>query len=426
MTPISEEFYTLVTTLKADGKIDEGSFDNARYAKTVIDTEKKINLTPADTTLSIGAYTIAKYDVGTGTDNQLVFVKNPDWVDTVKEKADTGYDIYQIPGILVNVNSALKQDPTANYKNFKAGKTDTSGIPSSVAEQEAGDKPYKYFVEGDSVWKLQVNALNQAEWENIFKAGGEVMADYQTPNEADYYQCKPIMSNDDFINGVYTSINRVELANLVSADVGDSFFSDLYEIDPIKHISYNSTEAHKKAIKNYYPETHGFNLEASQQLFSRAIDKELADGHYKAGTKENPTTITVQVAYQNESQLQEEGSAIEKYIEDAFNAVGLEKGVKLDVYSFAPAVWSDIYYNMTLVGKFDFAFASISGSTLDPINFMNTLCSNSRSTFTLSWGAHTNWVTGDIIYDGKAYSYDAIYEALVLGDAEIVNGELVY
>ena len=146
------------------------------------------------------------------------FVKNPDWVDTVKEKADTGYDIYQIPGILVNVNSALKQDPTANYKNFKAGKTDTSGIPSSVAEQEAGDKPYKYFVEGDSVWKLQVNALNQAEWENIFKAGGEVMADYQTPNEADYYQCKPIMSNDDFINGVYTSINRVELANLVSAN----------------------------------------------------------------------------------------------------------------------------------------------------------------------------------------------------------------
>ena len=81
---------------------------------------------------------------------------------------------------------------------------------------------------------------------------------------------------------------------------------------------------------------------------------------------------------------------------------------------------------MTLVGKFDFAFAAISGSTLDPSNFMYTLCSNSRSTFTLSWGAHTNWVTGDIIYDGKAYSYDAIYEALVLGDAEIVHGELVY
>ena len=63
---------------------------------------------------------------------------------------------------------------------------------------------------------------------------------------------------------------------------------------------------------------------------------------------------------------------------------------------------------------------------LSPVPHLNTLCSNSRSTFTLSWGAHTNWVTGDIIYDGKAYSYDAIYEALVLGDAEIVNGELVY
>lgn len=426
LTPINEEFYTLVTTLKADGKIDGEGFDNARYAKTVVDPAKGINLTPADTTLSLGAYTISKYDVGTGTDNQLVFLKNPDWVDTVSEKAETGYEIYQIPGIVVNVNSAMKQDPTANYKNFKAGKTDVSGIPAAVAADEAGDKPYKFFVEGDSVWKLQVNALNQAEWENIFKKGGEVMADYQTENEADYYQCKPIMSNDDFINGVYTSINRVELANLVSADVGDSFFSDLYEIDPINHVPYNSTDAHKKAVANYYPDTHGYNLEAAQQLFARAIDKELADGHYKAGTKENPTVISVQVAYQAASQLQEEGSAVKKYIEDAFNAVGLDKGVKLEIDNYAPAEWSDIYYNMTLVGKFDFAFASISGSTLDPINFMNTLCSNSRSTFTLSWGAHTNWVTGDIVYDGNAYSYDAIYEALVLGDADIVKGELVY
>lgn len=426
LAPINEDFYTLVTTLDADGAIDDDNFDNEHYAKTVVDEDTGINLTPADTTLSLGAYTIAKYDVGTGTDNQLVFVKNDEWVDTINEKAETGYDIYQIPGIVVNVNSAAKTDPTAIYTAFKAGKTDSSSIPSSMSKEEAGDKSYKHFTNGSSVWKLQVNALNQAEWKNIFGADGEVLDDYKTVNEADYYQCKPIMSNDNFVNGVYTSINRTELADLVGADVGDSFFADAYEIDPINHVSYNSTDAHKNAMKNYYPDSNGYNLEAAKQLFSKAIDEELALGHYKAGTKEKPTVITVDVAYQVESQIEEEGSAIEKYIEDAFNAVGLDKGVQLDINSFAPTDWSDVYYTMTLVGNFDFAFATISGSTLDPLNFMNTLCSNSRSTFTLSWGAHTNWVTGDIIYDGNAYSYDAMYEALVLGDAVIENGELVY
>ncbi len=427
LSPINEDFYRLVTTLSGTAAIDSEGFDNGHYAKTVTaEANGGVALTPADTTLSLGAYTIKSYNTGTGTDNQLIFVKNEDWVDTVSEKAETGYDIYQIPGIVVNINAAMKQDPMANYKNFKAGKTDTSSIPSAAQQDEAGDKPYKYFEKGDSVWKLQVNALNQAEWENIFKKDGEVYSEYQTENEVDYYQCKPIMSNDNFVNGVYTAINRVELANLVGADVGDSFFSDLYEIDPINHVSYNSTEAHKEAMKNYYPDSHGYNLEAAQQLFSKAIDEEVALGHYKAGTKENPTVISVQIAYQTESQISEEGSAIQGYIENAFNAVALDKGFKLSVENYAPAEWSDIYYTMTLVGKFDFAFASISGSTLDPLNFMNTLCSNSRSTFTLSWGAHTNWVTGDIVYDGNAYSYDAMYEALVLGDAEIVNGELVY
>lgn len=428
LCPINEEFYTLVTTLDADGAIDGETFDNDRYAKTVAANQVNNNaaLTPADTVLSLGAYTVSQYEAGTGTDNQIVYVKNDEWVDTVTEKAETGYDIYQIPGIVVNINSAMLQDSAANYNNFKAGKTDTSSIPASASEEEAGDKPYKYWEDGTSVWKLQCNTLNQAEWNNIFGADGEVYSEYQTTNPDDYYHCKPIMANDNFINGVYVSIDREELADYNNADIGYTFFADSYEIDPINHVSYNSTDAHKKAIKNYYPDTYGYNLEAAKQLFSKAIDEEVEAKHYKAGTADNPTIITLDLAYQSESQVTTEGVLTAKYIEDAFNAVGLEKGFKLELNVFAPAEWSDVYYTMTLVGQFDFAFASISGSTLDPLNFMNTLCSNSRSSFTLSWGAHTNWVTGDITYDGKAYSYDAMYEALVLGDAVIENGELVY
>jgi ABC-type oligopeptide transport system substrate-binding subunit len=421
LSPLNEEFYTLVTTQSATGTLDSKDFHPEVFGSYNSDK----SLTPADTILSLGAYTLKTYDTGTGSDNQIVFQRNDDWFEIAKEKKETGYDIYRIPGIKISINTAAQTSQTAIYEDFKAGKCDASGIPSSAAAAEAGEKPYKYKTEGSSVWKLQCNTFTQEEWNAAFGVDGYVNQDYRTEDPAAYYQCKPIMSNDNFINGVWASINREELATAQGADIGDSFFSDAYEIDPVKHTIYNDTEAHKKAVKDFFPNTHGYNLEAAKTLFSTAIDQELAAGHYTAGTKEQPTEIHVEIAYMYQWQVEDEGNTVKGYIENAFNAVALDKGVKLVCDVIAGTNWYDVYYSKTLIGQFDFAFASISGGTLDPFNFMNTLCSDSRSTFTLSWGVDTSKNDGSIVFKGHSYSYDAIYDAVTFGDRELVNGEEV-
>lgn len=421
LAPINQSFYTLVCTGDADGELDDENFEPQYYGKFNADK----SITPADSVLSCGPYICEEYSSGTGTDNRVIFTRNDSWIEIANELEESGYNIYQIPGIKISLNSAALTSSTAVYEDFKAGKCDTSSIPSAYADAEAGDSDYKHWVDGDSVWKLQVNSLTQEEWDAIFDSEtGYVYKGYRSDAD-NHYECKPIMSNDNFINGVYTAIDREELADLVNADVADSFFSDAFEIDPINHVIYNESDAHKKVMEDYFPDTYGYNYEASQQLFSAAIDELLADGSYEAGTADNPNVITVQAAFQTESQFEEEGYAIKNYVETAFNSVGVAKGVKLNFELYAPTNWYDIYYSMTLLGKYDFAFASISGGTLDPFNFMNTLCSNSSSTFTLSWGAHTNENDGTIVYDGYSYSYDAMYAAVVYGNANLVDGEVV-
>jgi hypothetical protein len=410
IAPIPKAFYEAIC-----GTIDSDTFSNDLYGK--YNTDRSV--TPADSVLSCGPYTMTKYSTGTGSDNMITFKKNEDFPDTVIAKA-AGQAIYQIPGIKVAINSAIKTDPEANFKDIQAGKVDISGIPSADKDKVPSTLQ-KIWVPGTTTWKMQINSCTQEEWVKLFGTNGTIT---QT-EEKDYYTCKPIMANANFLDGVYTAINRQELATNLNNELTCNFFSDAYEIDPIKHTTYNSTEAHKKAVANYYPDTYAYNVEASKQLFSDAIDELLAAGSYTAGTEAAPTEIHVQFAYQDQSQIPDEGETEAKYVTDAFNAVGLAKGVKLVVDTYAPANWYDVYYSMTMVGQFDFCFASISGGTLDPFNFMNTLRSDNESSFTLSWGADTNTCDGDIVFGNYSYSYDAVYDAVEFGNVEVKDGCLV-
>lgn len=412
IAPCNKDFYQAVC-----GTIGSDAFDPSLYGTY----SKDQTVTPADSVLSCGPYTLSEYD--SVTNNEIVFDKNPDWLSSEDPTNVDKY--YRIPGVKISINSAMKTDPNANYKDYKAGKVDISGIPAASADDESSDSTYKHFEVGDSIWKLQVNNCNQTMWDSLFGVNGSVA---QTDSEADNYKCKPIMANDDFINGIYACINREALAKLMNGDVGDCFFADAYEMagmnddGTISHTPYNGTDAHKKVMKDYFPETYGYSLEGAKTLFGKAIDAEIAAGHYTAGTAAAPTEIHIQLAYQEDAQLRDEGAAVKKYLEDAFNAVGIAKGVKLVADLFAPVNWYDIYYSMCLVGQFDLAFASINGGTLDPLNFMNTLRSDNKSTFTLSWGCDTNTDDGDIVYKNESYSYDAIYDAVEYGDVNIVDG----
>ena len=412
IAPCNKDFYQTIC-----GTIGSENFKPALYGTYNSDQ----TITPADSILSCGPYILSEYD--SVTNNEIVFDKNPDWLAAEEPTKVDKY--YRIPGVKISINSAMKTDPSANYNNFKAGSVDVSSIPASEATNESSDSTYKHFEVGDSVWKLQVNNCTQTEWDGLFGTEGTVD---QAKSTDDYYKCKPIMANDNFVNGVYASINRSALATLMNADVANSFFSDAYETagmnadGTISHKVYNDTDAHKKVMEDYFPDTYGYSLEGAKTLFGKAIDEELANGDYTAGTADTPTEIHVQVAYQAASQLTDEGAYVKKNIEDAFNAVGTAKGVKLVIDLFAPDNWYDVYYSMCLVGQFDFCFASISGGTLDPFNFLNTLRSDNQSTFTLSWGCDTNECTGEIVYNNESYSYNAMYDAVEYGNVNIVDG----
>jgi ABC-type oligopeptide transport system substrate-binding subunit len=405
IAPINQNFYETIC-----GALDSENFSNDLYGKY----NKDFTVTPSDSILSCGPYTIAEYD--SKTNNRLVFDRNDDWPDTVIAK-NNGRNIYQIPGIKVIINSAGKTDPTAIYNQYKAGACDVSGIPSAV-KAEGLARPDKHWIPGTTNWALQVNSCTQDRWGQLFGPNGTIM---QTPADGTY-SCKPIMSNKNFLDGVFTSVNRQELAQTVSADPAFTFFSDAYESDPINHVIYNASDAHKKAVANYFPATYGYNLEASKTLFSTAIDELLAAKSYVAGTKENPTEIHVQFLYQEARQLTDEGAAEAKYVTDAFNAVGLDKGVKLVIDLANVDIYYNVYYEHCMTGQFDFAFGAISGGTLDPFNFFQILRSDNASTFTISWGADTNTCDGDIVFDGHSFSFNAVYDAVNYGPTQVVNG----
>ena len=76
-----------------------------------------------------------------------------------------------------------------------------------------------------------------------------------------------------------------------------------------------------------------------------------------------------------------------------------------------------------MAGKFDIGFGSISGNSYDPLNFMEVLKSDNSSGYTLNWGCDTNVCDGSsIIYDGKSWSFDALWTAADQG-AYVVDGE---
>ena len=76
------------------------------------------------------------------------------------------------------------------------------------------------------------------------------------------------------------------------------------------------------------------------------------------------------------------------------------------------------------VGQFDIGLGGINGNPLNPLNFIEVLKSDNSSRFTLNWGVDTNECTKAIEYDGKYWSFDALWSAADRG-AYVVDGRNV-
>ena len=367
--------------------------------------------TPVDNSLSLGAYALEAWNSG----SEVVYKKNPNYVF-----ANTKYSI---PGVHINVLTAAKEDQEAGIKEFIAGKTDSSGIPQTKLAEYKND-PRTRHTTGDSNFKLNVNATDAETWEYLFGENGVAC---QTAKE-NYWEVEPALGNNHFIKALSLSINRVEFADTRGSIASVDYLSSNYMSDPVNGISYSTTQAHKDAVASLLDQTdgYGFNLELAREYYKVALAELEAAGEYTRGTKENPTVIELEIAWQYAQHEDIYHKEIEQYLEEAFNDESVSNGAyKLDVKFWIGEDWSDVYYKKMMLGQFDLGFGSISGNSLNPLDFVSVLSSDLSISggFTLNWGTNTNDADADIlVYNGVRWSYDALWQA-ANGQAIVVEGE---
>lgn len=381
--PINLDFFKLVTENYAHPEF-YGSFNTDKSAS------------PVDNFLSTGPYFLEDWE----TDKAIVFGRNDEWYE---RKADN--NIYNIEGMYNAILTAVNTDSNAAFKEFiLSGTLDSAGIPTDfLAAYKDDERSTK--VPGDSVFKLNLNTTTKEKWVELFGKDGTIA---QT-KESEYWDVKPWMSNDNFVKGLFYSIDRDTFATKNGSIASINYFSSNYMSDPEGGVSYNTTEAHANALKGFWGDTvstGGFSKELAQTAFTAAIDEMIEAGTIKKGDVLN---ITIWWMYQ--SHITRYHNDIAKFIQDAFNeSEGAKRNLlALKVNGEAVDVWSDVYYKHLMVGQFDLGFGSISGNSLDPLNFMEVLKSDNSSGFTLNWGPDTSKI--DLEYDGDLWSFDNLWAA---------------
>jgi len=356
-----------------------------------------------DYTLCLGPYILSRW-----TKKQLIcFSRNDDWYE-VKDGA------YKIKGIYSRVIDT-STDVEAVYSQFNQGNLDVTGIPTSKIATEKNQERV-YPTKGDSTFKLNVNSCTQEQWNYLFGKDGKI-------NKNSVWNVKSWMSNDNFLNGLFFAINRKEFAEKRGVQPSINYFSDAYLSDPISGESYNDTQAHKDAVKNYHSigadgeDNYGFDYGRAVQSFKAAVNElTFTDPNFVKGTRDNPLQISINICWMYPTDPKEYGEDISSYIESAFNDEAVCGGtVKLTVENDYVTNWEDVYNEKMMKGQFDLGFGAISGNTYNPLNFMEVLKTDNSSGFTLNWGENTADLSekNPIYYDdgngNKKWSFDALW-----------------
>ena len=390
-SPMSEDFIrTIGSGSLKDGAQRYGAFNN----NDTVPAAHKDKI--VDYTLSVGPYLLEAWD----KNQSIVFKKNANWNEPGR---------YNIQGVKLLVIDA-SSDADAIYKQFNAGKLDSCGIPTKHIAEEMG-QPRVYKTRGDSTFKLNVNSCTQSMWDELFGANGKI-------NKNSNWDVKPWMSNDNFLTGLFYSIDRKTFAENRGVNPSINYFSDAYLNDPENGKSYNDSEAHKNAVYAYETKdsqgnsTFGYSKDKAILCFSNAVKELVRTGAIVKGTKSNPTKITIHIKWMYQTDVREYGDEIKGYFESAFNDDRVSNGtVKLEVTQDAVTNWQDVYNEYLMKGQFDLGFGAISGNTYNPLNFLEVLKSDNSSGFTLNWGTDTSKVssTKPLIYDDKMWSFDALW-----------------
>ena len=344
-----------------------------------------------DYVLSVGPYMLESWE----KEQAIAFKRNETWVEPGR---------YHIAGIkLIAIDTATSS--TAIYERFGLGDLDSCGIPIKFINTEVG-QPRVYETKGDATFKLNVNSCNQTTWNYLFGENGKI-------NKNSSWNVKPWMSNDNFLKGLFYSINRKEFASNRGSQPSIDYFSNAYLSDPEKGVSYNSTQAHADAVSAYQTydsdnkSTYGYSYDKAVASFKAAVDELVAAGKIQYGQD-----MHISITWMYYTNIDEYGNAIAKYFTDAFNDPRVSNGqIHLIVDQDAVPVWDQVYNEVMMKGQFDLAFGAISGNTYNPLNFLQVLKSDNESGFTLNWGTDTSKVNSQrpLIYKDNIWSFDALW-----------------
>ena len=385
---------------EADPKV--AATPSTMYATAMKDAYGTVNTynqryTPVDNVLSLAPYVLEET-----SSTYNVYKRNERWVE-FSDPDESIRNRYQIAGIKINYLQGAASDPNYAFTQFiNAGTLDAISIPKDYMKQYVND-PRTTVSEGDSTFKLNLNTATQKEWDVLFEdSKGE------SP-----YTCKPLMSNDNFVNALSFAIDRETYATTRGSVPSQSYFAPSYLWEPEKGLSYNDTPQHKAAIAEYSPETNGYDFDLAVQLMDQAIAEEINKGNYSGYNDSEKITIN----WMNTTDPQEYGIELTQYFAKAFAATNAAKrGFKLTFENIPGTTNYQDVYDIMEKGTFDMAFGSVSGMQLDPLGFMEVLKSDNSSGFTLNWGIDTSSMKEDyIIYDGMRWSFDGLWTAATKG-----------
>lgn len=385
-TPLPETFLLLI-----------GGIQN--YGKPITD----LNLTPIDTSLSTGYYVLKEMT----EDNKIIYVKN--------QFIDTG-ERYKFPGVVINMfEYVIGTASDASLYEFLNGHLDSSSIPINRVDSVYNYKDLTKALVNMTTQNIQlhVNSCTQETWEELFGENGSVVK----TNKNNYWECEPIMSNDNFLKGLSYCIDRVTLAQSANAVPTGNYFADIVTFDPMSGISFNRTWEHKYASDAVLENTdgYGYNIELAMKYFKAACEDLISAGIYKANQ-----TINIEIASMTSAQLNVEGIMVAQMIEKAFN--NCKGKLKIKVSLWVGNIWTDVFYNKLFCGQYDLAFGNLG----DPDNYLdsfNFLRSDNPTGMTLNWGKNTNEVSDQLFFDETYWSYNALCEAVTKG-AYIKDGVL--
>jgi|GEM_PF-4791340 len=316
---------------------------------------------------------------------------------------------YRPDGVVLSFIENLE----AALQDFLEGKLHECPLPSEKISVYRDD-PRLILPVSIPAPTLNVNSCTSQEWERLFGEKGSVA---QTPKEH-YWNVKPIMSNNAFLDGFSFAIDRVRFANALNGVPVFEPYAPAFVYPYPNEGSYGLRSAHKAAIAPFVEGTdgYGYSLEKAKSLFLKASQELIQSGSYRKGE-----TIQIEVAWMYENQIERMHQPLAKMIEEAFNTP--ENPLRIEVVPWVARAWSDVYLEKAFVGQFDFCYGKISGATWKSANPFYLARSDNPTGFTLNWGQDTDSVENYVEFDGKHWSFNALSQAFV--EVATVKGGLL-